>query len=110
MIPKVATASSTWPSTEGVPVEGCPARICVPGAATARPAFRLSSVNEVVVLGLMILMRIEDSGHYTRSDSASKAADWFPLYQVSSGPEKQTIRRSPVRAQGPLVLRAFRLV
>jgi hypothetical protein len=30
-------------------------------------------VNEVVVLGLMILMRIEGCRHYTRSGSASEA-------------------------------------
>ncbi len=67
MTPRVATASSTWHSTEGVPLEGCPARISVPGAATARPAFKLSSVNVAVVLGFMILMRIEGTEYYTRT-------------------------------------------
>jgi hypothetical protein len=78
MTPKVATASSTWHSTEGVPLEGCPARISVPGAATARPAFKLSSVNVAVVLGFMILMRIEGADHYTRTGSVPEARGPIP--------------------------------
>src|SRR5580704_2956658 len=62
--PRVATASSTLHSTDGVPVAGWLARISVPGAATARPAPRLSWVNAAVVFGLMIWMRIACGQRY----------------------------------------------
>src|ERR1700675_1359899 len=92
-MPRVATASSTLHSTDGVPAAGWLARISVPGAATARPAPRLSSVKAAVVFGLMIWMRIACRND-TRVARAPKAAPdrlKLRLHREANGPRAQGV-------------------